>query len=139
MRATDDKPASGVDVIDRLVVEQFRRDDVLDELLDHVLTDRFVRDLRCVLRRDHDSIDTRRLAVHVLHRDLTLAVGPQIVNLAGPTEARQLVHEIPGKRQGQRHQLGSLVARVPEHQSLVARPLLLVQPLSLADAKRDIL
>src|SRR5271157_860229 len=71
-----DKPACGVHVDGRFVVEEFAR----DYLLYHFFYDAFpyglVRNIRVVLRRYHDRVDPPRFLVHVFHGDLALSIGP---------------------------------------------------------------
>ena len=49
----------------------------------------FGGDVVAVLRGDHDGVDAHRLAVHVLHADLALAVGAEEVELAGAADVAQ--------------------------------------------------
>ncbi len=72
-------------------------------------------------RGDDHGIQPHGLAVHVLHADLGLAVGAQVVQQPGAADFAQLGHQLVGQHDGQRHQLGGLVAGVAEHQALVAR------------------
>ena len=96
-------------------------DDGTDDLLDHVLADGLQGDLGGVLGGDHHGIHTGGLAVHILHSDLGLAVGTEVVQLAALTDGGQSLGQLVGQGDGQGHELGSLVAGVAEHETLVAR------------------
>ena len=76
--------------------------------------------------------------VLVLDRDLALAVGAQEVDLVLLAHGRQLLGQLVRVHDRRRHQLGRLVARVAEHQALVAGALLLEQALTLGDTLRDV-
>ena len=67
------------------------------------------------------SMRTGRVAL-VLDRDLRLAVRPEVVDDARAAQLRQPAHELVRQHDRQRHELGRLRARVPEHQALVACP-----------------
>ena len=74
----------------------------------------------CWLRDDH-GVDARGLAVFVvLDRDLALAVGAQVGQLAALAHRGKLAAELVGQRDGGGHQLGGLVGGVAEHHALVA-------------------
>ena len=74
-----------------------------------------------VLAADDHGVNARGLAVFVvLDRDLTLAVGTQIRQLAVLAHFGQLAAELVGQRDGSRHQFGGLVGGVAEHHALVA-------------------
>ena len=74
-----------------------------------------------VLAADDDGVDATGLAgLVVLDRDLALAVGAQIGQLAGLSHDCQLAAELVGQRDGGGHQLGSLVGGIAEHHALVA-------------------
>ena len=62
----------------------------------------------------------------VLHGDLALAVGPEVVHLALLAHLGQLQGQLVGQGDGQGHQLRGLTAGVAEHPALVARAV--VQP-----------
>ena len=75
-----------------------------------------------VLRRDQELLDRDRPAVDVADRDLGLAVGAQVGERPVVADGGELLGELVGERDRQRHQRGGLVARVAEHHSLVAGP-----------------
>ena len=60
-------------------------------------------------------------AVLVLDRDLGLAVGAEVRQLAGLADLGQPARHAVGERDRQRHQLGRLAAGEAEHHPLVAR------------------
>ena len=92
----------------------------------------------CCVETTIASMRTGRVVL-VLDRDLGLAVGAEEVDLArscGPAAScsRELVRV--DDRRG--HELRRLVARVAEHEALVAGALLLVEALALGHALRDV-
>ena len=81
----------------------------------------FVADRLGVLARDDDGVDAGRLAVLVvLHRDLALAVGTQVGELAVLANDGELTGELVGQRDGRGHQLRGFVGGIAEHHALVA-------------------
>ena len=89
LRTADDETSGRVDVDARLSVAHRRRDDVIDDFLGDFVTNDFERDIGIVLRRDDDRIDANGLIAVVLDRDLRLAIGPQIGNVAVFAHSRQ--------------------------------------------------
>ena len=77
-------------------------------------------DVRVVLGGDDDGPHPDRHAVLVLDRDLGLAVGAQVRQLAGLADLGQAAGHPVGQRDRQRHQLRRLAAGEPEHHPLVA-------------------
>ena len=110
----------------------------LDDLFDHGLLDVFVLDVRMMLRRQHDGVDLRRLAVDVFHRDLRLRVRAQPLELAVLAQLGLLLDQAVREVDRQRHEAVGLGARVAEHHALVARALFEVQALAFVDALRDV-
>ena len=90
VRSADDEAAGGIDVILGSGIHHVRGDHRIDDVLLHVRAELFGRDVVVVLRRDHHGVDALGLAVHVLHADLALAVGPQIAELAEAADLAQL-------------------------------------------------
>ena len=79
-----------------------------------------------MLRRDEDALDLDRRLPSVLvelvaDRDLRLAVGTQVADLAGAAHAREALADAVREDDRHRHQLGRLARRVAEHHPLVAR------------------
>ena len=74
-----------------------------------------------MLGGDHDGRAAQDLALAViLHRDLTLAVGPEPIQLPALAHCGQTAAEAVGQGDGGGHQLLGLVAGVAEHHALVA-------------------
>ena len=126
-------------MVDGLVIEVLLRDDLLDNLLLDLLAELLGGDVRAMLSRHNDGVDTERdhsaVVVCVLDSDLSLGVGSQpwqSTILAGLGHGRvQLV----GEEDGQRKELGSLVGGISEHDTLVTstellESLLVVETLS---------
>ena len=99
-----------------------------DVRLEHALE----RHVGRVLGGEHDGVELDRAVTVIGDGDLRLAVGAQVgelVVLAHPGEALgEPVREVDG----QRHELGRVVAGVAEHQALVARALLVEQVVDVA-------
>ncbi len=72
-----------------------------------------------VLGGDHDGGDPLGHAALVFHGDLGLAIGSQVVQLAALANLGEASRHAVRQRDGQRHQLGGLAAREPEHHALV--------------------
>ena len=101
--------------------------DRVDDVLDQVGLDRRLDvDALAVLGRDQHALDLDRRPVAVLvelvaHRDLRLAVGPQVVERAVLAHLGEAAGEPVREHDRERHQLGRLVDGVAEHHALVAR------------------
>ena len=93
----------------------------IDDVLANVFAELFGGDIIAVLGRNHDRVDARRLAVHVFHGNLALAIGPQILQAAGFADFRELLAEAVRQLNRQRHQFGGFIAGKAEHQALIAR------------------
>ncbi|MDQ1019014.1 hypothetical protein QFZ43_005563 [Streptomyces afghaniensis] len=76
-------------------------------------------DVTRVLAGDHHGVQPDRGVALVFHRDLRLAVGPQVGQHVVLAQRGQPAREAVGQRDGQRHQFGRLAGRVAEHQALV--------------------
>ena len=97
LRSADDELARRIHEILRIRRQKLCRDDDLDDLLDHVLADRFQIDFRIMLRRNDDGIDGDGLPILVTHGHLRLAVGAQIAEFTALSDlceaARQTMRE----------------------------------------------
>ena len=119
--SADDEAAGGVDVVLGVLVEPLGGQHGLDDVLEDVGVQLLVADALGVLAADDHGVDARGLAVLVvLDRDLALAVGAQVGQLAALAHFGQLAAELVGQRDGRGHQLGGLVGGVAEHHALVA-------------------
>ena len=94
-------------------------------------------DARVVLGGDQHGLEGDRAAVLVGHRDLGLAVGAQVGQGADPAHLGQALRQPVGQPDGERHQVGRLVAGVAEHHPLVAGTLG-VQLVLAAGARPDL-
>ena len=81
-------------------------------------------DVRRVLGGNDDISDGRRLAILVEHRDLALGVRAQPADLPALAQPREFPAQAVRKHDRCRHELGSFVARVAEHQPLIPGTLL---------------
>ena len=73
-------------------------------------------DLVVVLRREHDVVHARRLAiVSIADSDLDLAIRPQVVECLVSTYLGQLARQPVSQRDRHRHQLRRVIAGKAEH------------------------
>ncbi|RMU44311.1 hypothetical protein ALP28_05422 [Pseudomonas savastanoi pv. nerii] len=123
-RATDDEVAGRVDVELGVLVQQVRRDDVLDDQLHHAFAQVLVGHIRVVLSRQYDGVDADNLAVFVTAGNLGFCIRAQPRQQAGFTRFGLTLHQLV--REGDRcwHQHVGFVAGVAEHQALVASALI---------------
>ncbi len=118
------------------VLREHRLDDLLDHRLGELLL--LLVHARVMLRRQHDGVDATRLAVDVADGDLRLGVGAQPRQAAVAAHFALPLHEPMRVVDRERHQRRRLVARVAEHQPLVARALVQVVVGRAVDALRDV-
>ena len=122
-RSADHEPPRRIDVVLRVLVQQFRRQHGLDHVLQNVRAQLVNGDRLGVLGGDNDSVDAHWLVVGVvLHRHLALAVGPQVRQLAVLANLREPPRQLVRQRDWGRHELRRFVGRVAEHHALVAGP-----------------
>ncbi len=119
-RAADDEPARGVDMHDRVFHPQLGRDDRQYHRLDDVGPELLDACVGVVLGGDHHVRDSPGYAVVVLDRDLGLAVGPEVGQLAALANLGQAARKTVGQGDRQRHELGRLAAGEADHHALVA-------------------
>src|SRR3954465_2646467 len=75
-----------------------------------------------MLGGDDDCVDALRPGAHIFDADLGFTVGTQEVQLTGTAHVTKTACQLVSHHDRQRHQLLRLVARIPEHQTLIARP-----------------
>ncbi len=108
----------------RLAGIQLRRQQRVDHVVAQVGQQQGLQvDPRIVLGRDEHRLERHRLAVLVGHTDLGLAVRAQVGQYPDPPDLGQPLRQTVGQPDGKGHQVRGLVAGVPEHHPLVARPL----------------
>ena len=118
--AADNEPARGIDQIPGLPADQLRGNHGLHHLLQQLLPDLLLGNLRRVLGGDHHRVHRHGLAVLIHHGHLGLAVGPQPGQGAVLPHLRQLAGQPVAQGDGHGQQLRRLVAGVAEHHALVA-------------------
>ncbi|RMU72680.1 hypothetical protein ALP24_05656 [Pseudomonas syringae pv. aptata] len=123
-RATDDEVAGRVDVELGVLVQQVRRDDVLDDQIHHAFAQVLVRHIRVVLGRQDDGVDADHLAVFVTAGNLGFGIRAQPRQQAGFTRFGLTLHQLVGEGDRRWHQHVGLVAGIAEHQALVASTLI---------------
>ena len=120
VRAAHHEAPGGVDVEHGVGIQQLRRDHVADDVLVDGRMQILVGDLVVMLRRNHHRLHANRLAVVELHGDLRLAVGSQVGHGPVPPDLAQPHAQLVRHHDGKRHELRCVVARVAEHEALVA-------------------
>ena len=120
MGATDHTAASRVDMICDFAVCQFGRQKRFDDLVDYVLFDFILSHFVIVLGRNDDRVNRNGAIVFVFDSDLALAVRAKPTDLVLLAGLGQPVDDPVGKGDRHWHQLGRVVARVAEHEALVA-------------------
>ncbi len=123
-------------MISRRSIEPFRRQNRLDDRVHDRSLEIRLRHVRIVLRRQHDGLYRHRPIVLVTKRDLTFRIGPEPCQLARLSYLGLALHEPVRIDDRRRHELLGLVARIAEHQALVAGALLFVR--RTIDALSDI-
>ena len=121
LRAADDETPGRVDQdLGAVRVEELLGDGRLDDRLQEVGLDLVLRAL-LMLGAYEDLVDGDGAVALVAHRDLALAVGPEVVQLAVLAHLGEALGEPVGQADRQRHQLVGLLAGEAEHHALVAR------------------
>ena len=118
-RPTGDEPPGRVDMDNRLVIHQFRRERRPNHAALDVRPDSLDRHRLGMLARNHDLVDALRFVVLVLHRHLRLAVGPEVVDQATPPRRRERTDQAVRQHDRHRHQFLRAGAGVAEHQPLI--------------------
>jgi hypothetical protein len=110
-------------MVDSLVVQVLRWNDLLDNLLLDLLAELFGGDVLAVLRADDDGINTDRddstAVMLILDGDLSLGVGSQprkTARIAGLFHGRV---ELVGEEDSEGKHLGCLVGGIAEHDALI--------------------
>ena len=80
----------------------------------------FGGNFRAVLRGNYNGFDALGSVADVFDDDLALAIGTKEIENALAAGSRETLHQLVRHHDRQRHQLGCFVARIAEHQPLVA-------------------
>ena len=136
--AADHEAAGGVHMEDGVVVNQLARQGRPDHVVNDVLAELVPGYVGRVLGRQHHRRNVLGGIAVVFDRHLRLGIGPQVLELAALEERPMLLDQLVGQTDWRRHQLGGLVAGVPEHHSLIARALFLVEAVALGHALGDV-
>ncbi len=137
VRTADDEFAGRIDQVTHVSLEHGLRQHRLDDVFDHRLLDLLVLHLGGVLRGQHHGFDRVGFTVYVADRYLRFGVGPQPRQAAVAAQLRLAFNQPVRKMNCHRHQHRGLIACIPEHQSLVAGPLLRVETAAI-DTLRDV-
>ena len=98
-----------------------RTDDVFNDSFDEFgLHAHAVAPFGRVLSREHDRVGCHGLAVFVAQRHLTLGVGAQVGHCAVTAQLALTQHQLVSVINGCGHERGGFIARIAEHQTLVA-------------------
>ena len=121
LRAADNETTGGVDVVLGILVQQTCGNGGLNDQLDHILADLLQLHLGAVLGGDNHGVHAAGLAaLIVLHGDLGLSIGTEIVHQTLLTHVGETLCHLVGQGDSQRHQLGGLLAGIAEHHALIA-------------------
>jgi hypothetical protein len=137
-RAADNKAAGGVDEIFCILVDHVFRQDWLDDFFHHAFLEVFIIHFRAVLGRQDNGLNPLGLIIFIFNGDLALGIGPQPGQAAVFTDLGLPFHESVGIGNGHGHQDLGFRTGIPEHQPLVAGPLVQVQAGSLVNAHGNI-
>src|SRR5436190_16234543 len=118
--AADDKIPRRIDVVLDVAAGQISRQLRLNDLVDDVVVELRLRNVRRVLCAHDDRIDPQSPIAIVFDRHLALAIRPQPIDLALLTDAGQPIEDSMGQCNRQRHQLGRFVTGIAKHQALIA-------------------
>jgi len=120
---TNDEETRGLDVVDGVVTEVLGGDDLLDDLLLNLLSELLGGDIRRVLSRYNDSVDTLRdngtVVVLVLDGDLGLGVGSEPGERTVAASSGHGSVELMGEEESEGEELRGLVSGIAEHDTLV--------------------
>ena len=119
MRSADDEAAGRIDVELRAGVDHRSGHDRVDDRGLDLLAKFVDVHLRMLSGHDH-GVDSSGTAIQVLNRNLALAIRTEEPQFTGAPNVAELTSQLMGQHNGQRHQLGRLVAGVTEHETLVA-------------------
>ena len=110
-------------MIDGLVIEVLGGDRGLDDLVQNLLTELLSSDIRAMLGRDDDGVDTEgnnsAVVMPILDGDLGLGVGAQPRKGAVATSSRHGSVELVGELESEGEQLGGLIGSIAEHDTLI--------------------
>ena len=137
-RTTDDEATRGVDVVDR-VFREVATAHGLDDVFADILADLLMAHGIFVLGGDHDGLDCLRCAIiSVLDRHLALTIRAKIAEAICLPHLRELARELVREADGEWHEFGRLIARVAEHEALVAGSLFLCLRFFSRDSHIDV-
>ena len=118
------EPTAGVDEVLGFVVQQLRRHDGPDDLLNNILADLGAESVAVggviVLAADDHGVNPVGFAVAIFHGDLRLAVGAQVRQSAVLADGGQPLHQAVRQVNGDGHQAVGFVAGEAHHHTLVA-------------------
>jgi hypothetical protein len=110
-------------VVDRLVIEVFGWDNLLDDLLENLFSELLGGDIFAMLSRDDDGVHTKRddgtAIMCVLDSDLSLGVRSQPGQSAGFASLLHGGIKLVREQQCQGEQLRGLISSVTKHDTLV--------------------
>src|ERR1044072_6546142 len=120
-RTSDYEAAGGIDMMFHAcrIIETFGHYG-LDDFIDDVTLDLFVRHVRAVLCRDDDGIDAHRFSIPIFHGHLRFSIGSYPGEDILFPDLRQSLVDPMGEYDRHRHQLFCMIGGIAEHQPLIA-------------------
>ena len=139
VRAADLESAGRIDEVPR-AFQHVRGQHGLDDFLDDGFGELALLLVHAgmVLRGQHHGVDRDRFAVDIADGELRLGIGAQPRQAAVLPDLALTLHEPVRVIDRERHQRGRFVARIAEHQALIARSLVEVVVGRLVDASLDV-
>ena len=121
--ATAGEASTWVEMVDGVLIKVLSWDHWGDDLFLELGLEVLKGDIRAMLGRDQDSVDTEwgelPVLVFVLNGDLGLAIWADPWAYTILTNLSELVAELGGKRVGERHEVLAFVASIAEHVAMV--------------------
>ncbi len=132
LRAADHEASGRIDQVTR-VLQPFLWHHRFDDRFDYRFLDLFVLDIGRMLRRQHNSIDCHRATIDILQCHLRFGIWTQPWQATILAQLRLALDDAVRIVDCSWHQFRSLVARITEHQALVAGALIEIQSTTFID------
>ena len=108
--------SGGIDVVFSLRIYHIAADHRVNDVLLYAGAKLPRGDIVVMLGRENHRVDALRFAIHVLDAYQALGIGTQVESFAIAAHVALLADQFVRHHDGQRHQFGSFIAGVAEHQ-----------------------